>query len=90
MYETGIKEYLAEFTRYGKTPPDKKELAKMLGVTEGCLNHWISGRRKEPETVKQYLKLLRYLKMNSRQVHDRIWQYSLEESRFRQAKPGQG
>ena len=47
MYETGIKEYLAELTRYGKTPPSKKELAKILGVTEGCLNHWLSGRRSE-------------------------------------------
>jgi predicted transcriptional regulator len=79
MYETGLKEYLYEFTRYGQKPPSKKDLAKMLGVSESCLNHWLAGRRPEPETVKQHLKLLRYLKNNACQIHDRIWQYSFRE-----------
>ena len=47
MYETGLKEYLDHFWDYGRKKPNKKALAKILGVTEGCLNHWLSGRRKE-------------------------------------------
>ena len=36
----------------------QQEIADALGVTRGCIGHWINGRRRVPGTVVKLLKCI--------------------------------
>jgi transcriptional regulator with XRE-family HTH domain len=50
----------AEQAKYG----EQKELAKLLGVSQGTLNHWITGRRLP--NIRKGLRLQTFLKTQRR------------------------
>lgn len=49
-------EYVADLV--GSLPHTRRELAEILGVTERCLRHWLSGDREIPYTAQFALECL--------------------------------
>lgn len=58
--ERAKRRYLQLKTTEGLT---QAKLAEQVGVTQGAIAHWLSGRR-QPDTLDQYESLARSLKMH--------------------------